>query len=211
MKIKSYSLLLLLIICSLLFTGCSNDDGWHPAGMKKVSNEIVDYDLYFPNSWVTDLSTGVISGYVSNTDRSNVTMMAFNLENENLYMTVDEYWEKYEAELLATFPDMTYVRTDAASDTDTSMSAADSESTAKESDEADIDSEQKGEDTLLGSQPAKKYVYTATITGTQYQFMQVICIHKTIAYVFTYTAIPTVYSKHLEEVNEILLNFSFKG
>ena len=179
--------------------------------MKKVSNEIVDYDLYFPNSWVTDLSTGVISGYVSNTDRSNVTMMAFNLENENLYMTVDEYWEKYEAELLATFPDMTYVRTDAASDTDTSMSAADSESTAKESDEADIDSEQKGEDTLLGSQPAKKYVYTATITGTQYQFMQVICIHKTIAYVFTYTAIPTVYSKHLEEVNEILLNFSFKG
>ena len=63
--------------------------------------------------------------------------------------------------------------------------------------------------TTLSGLPANKYVYTATVTGTSYKFMQVVCIKETNVYVITYTSTPEQYDSNLEDVEKILDNFSF--
>lgn len=62
----------------------------------------------------------------------------------------------------------------------------------------------EGENMLVSGLSAKKYVYTATVTGQSYQFMQVITIKAGIVYIFTYTATVDNYETHLEDVNSIL-------
>ncbi len=63
--------------------------------------------------------------------------------------------------------------------------------------------------TTLDKEPANKYVYTATVTGTQYKFMQVVCIREMTVYVITYTSTPDAYDGNMEDVEKILDNFSF--
>ena len=73
------------------------------------------------------------------------------------------------------------------------------------------------QNTLLGGVEARKYVYSATVTGSEYKFMQVICMRQSSAllqsfsyvYVFTYAAPADVYGDHLDDVNDILTNFRF--
>ncbi|MBQ4601776.1 MAG: hypothetical protein IJB24_02845, partial [Clostridia bacterium] len=63
--------------------------------------------------------------------------------------------------------------------------------------------------TTLSGEPANKYVYTATVTGTTYQFMQIVCIREMTVYVITYTSTPDSYDSNMEDVEKILDNFSF--
>ncbi len=63
--------------------------------------------------------------------------------------------------------------------------------------------------TTLDKQPANKYVYTATVTGTQYKFMQIACIREMTVYVITYTSTPEGFDTNMENVEKILDNFSF--
>lgn len=199
MKIK----LIFLVISMLLivFTvSCGEKDNWVPKGMKKVSTDAVDYTIYVPESWTVDISTGVISAYVTSTDRSNITMIAFNLENEDADMTADDYWTKYENELRQTFPDMEYTVIQEDGET--------TEITIAESETASTD-KYTPTSILLNGFSANKYIYTASVTGVTYKYMQVICIRGGIAYLFTYTTVPENFDIHLEDVDRILENFSF--
>lgn len=63
--------------------------------------------------------------------------------------------------------------------------------------------------TTLSGEAANKYVYTATVTGTQYKFMQMVCIKNMTVYVITYTSTPEAYDGNMEDVEKILDNFSF--
>ncbi len=63
--------------------------------------------------------------------------------------------------------------------------------------------------TTLSGEAANKYVYTATVTGTQYKFMQVVCIREMTVYVITYTSTPEAYDGNMEDVEKVLDNFSF--
>ena len=63
--------------------------------------------------------------------------------------------------------------------------------------------------TTLSGEAANKYVYTATVTGTQYKFMQVVAIREMTVYVITYTSTPEAYDTNMEDVEKILDNFSF--
>ncbi len=63
--------------------------------------------------------------------------------------------------------------------------------------------------TTLSGLPANKYVYTATVTGNDYKFMQVVCIKETTVYVITYTSTPEKYDDNMENVEKVLDNFSF--
>ncbi|MDD4772628.1 MAG: hypothetical protein PHZ09_03390 [Eubacteriales bacterium] len=184
---KSIKTVLLVVgLIAILLFSCAEQDNWIPKGMKKASTEAVDYTLFVPDGWTVDISTGVVSAYVSALDRSNITMIAFNLENENSDMTIDEYWEKYEGEMRTTFPDM----------------EMEHESTSAEDGMNPVSM-------LFDGFNAKKYVYTATVTEVKYKYMQVICIRGGIAYIFTYTSIPENFDTHLEEVDRILETFSF--
>lgn len=64
--------------------------------------------------------------------------------------------------------------------------------------------------TTLDGVAAHKYTYTATVTGNQYKFMQIVCIKDTTVYVITYTSTPDRFDGNMEDVDKILDNFSFK-
>lgn len=61
----------------------------------------------------------------------------------------------------------------------------------------------------LSGEDAHKYVYTATVTGEEYQFMQVVCIRNNNAYVITFTSTVEDYEEYAEDVDQIISNFSF--
>lgn len=52
-----------------------------------------------------------------------------------------------------------------------------------------------------GKVPANKYIYTATVTGNAYKFMQVVAILGEAAYIFTFTALAEKYDDLIEQVN----------
>ncbi len=103
-------LCVLLTLCCLLpcFAACASlkADG-APAGMKKMENGHVDFDLYIPNTWVEGYSTKVLTAYASETDMSNITVMAFELNEATA--TVDDYWAQNEVDMAATFTDIEYL------------------------------------------------------------------------------------------------------
>lgn len=168
-------------VCLSGFTGCSSgSDSWHPAGMKLASSEDADYKMWVPESWTVDMSTGITSAYAGSGDYSNVSVTAQNLSGEQNYLTPSEYWEIYKTDLEATFPNIAY-------DEDT----------------------EGGISLLLDENAAMKYSYTATVTGTEFHFISVVCIRSGTVYLITYTAQPAIYENHLEEVQNILDNFSF--
>ncbi len=69
------------------------DDVTPPEGMKLVSDNEVAYRFYAPKDWIRDVSNGQNLVYVSETDRSNVSMMAYEPKDFTTY-TVDTYWEE---------------------------------------------------------------------------------------------------------------------
>jgi len=205
MKFKS-SFLLLLVCLSLILSACSDPNaGWVPAGMKLASTEAVDYTMYVPESWTVDVSTGIVSAYVSVSDRSNVTMTAFNLGSDDLYISLDEYWERYQGDLIATFPDICYTEAEVISPAETT---ADGETIPAET----AAPEHPGYpiSTVMDNTAANKYYYTATVTGVTYKFMQLVSIRAGIAYVMTYTSTPDMFDEHIEEIDKIIEYFKFE-
>lgn len=197
----------ILVLASLLaFCGCSQKDAWVPAGMKLASTDAVDYTVYMPESWTVDVSTGIISAYVSNTDRSNVTVTAFNLSDDDAKLTLDEYWAKYEADLRLTFPDMKYLAEKDEAETTETTENAETEAAADTTEAAHPGYPTS---TVIDNTAANKYFYTATVTGIGYQFMQVVIIRGGVAYIITYTSTPELFDTHIEEIDKITDNFKF--
>jgi uncharacterized lipoprotein YehR (DUF1307 family) len=82
----------------------------------------------------------------------------------------------------------------------------------------EITYEENGTDTTLGGNAAKKYIYTASVAGTTYKYMQIVCYltnaqmftSQPEVYVFTYTAIPDKYDEHIEDVIYMADNIVFE-
>ena len=171
----------LILTLTLSAASCKNTDEYTPpAGYTLASNENADYCLYVPDKWTVDMSTGITSAYAGSGDYSNVSVTAQNLSGEQNYLTPSEYWEIYKTDLEATFPDIAY-----------------------------DEHTEGGISLLLDENAAMKYSYTATVTGTEFHFISVVCIRSGTVYLITYTAQPAIYENHLEEVQNILDNFSF--
>lgn len=62
------------------------------------------------------------------------------------------------------------------------------------------------EDTAIDGLYAKKYTYTASLSGNSYKLIQAACIKKGTVYVFTYTSVPDNFDGHLDEVESMLSN-----
>ena len=60
------------------------------------------------------------------------------------------------------------------------------------------------ENTTVDGLYAKKYVYSASIGGYDYRFMQVAVIKGPSVYLFTYSSQPENFDSHLDEVNKML-------
>jgi len=97
-------IIIILILLSLI--SCAKVDA-AMSGMKLISNNFVTYNLYVPDDWIvtSDDSTGYMGAYVSETDRSNISVTAFEFKEQ---MTTDEFWEKYKQDFEETFSDMEF-------------------------------------------------------------------------------------------------------
>ncbi|HHW24826.1 MAG TPA: DUF1795 domain-containing protein [Clostridiales bacterium] len=107
-KTRRVTVAVAIFLALAVLFGCKAEDlgEWVPAGMKKISTDMVEYDLYIPKDWEEDISTGVVTAYVSSADRSSISMIAFDLEDPN--QTVDEYWENNKGAFTSFFTDMQF-------------------------------------------------------------------------------------------------------
>ena len=65
------------------------------------------------------------------------------------------------------------------------------------------DENTNGTNLLVSKLKAKKYIYTATVTGAEYKFMQIAVIKGETVYLLTYTAKAELFDEHLPTVNKI--------
>ena len=65
-------------------------------------------------------------------------------------------------------------------------------------------------DCKLGGVDGRQYVYTASMSDTEYKFMQVVAIKSNEVYIFTYTATADNYDSHIEDVISMVDYFKFK-
>ncbi len=108
MKILKYVLLTAVILgVAVSAISCNSGSSDAPLGFKEISDDGVTYDLFIPDEWTADISTGITSAYFSAQDPSNISLMAFELDK--LFESLPEYWATYEPTLKAILPDMEYV------------------------------------------------------------------------------------------------------
>ncbi len=181
---KKILIVLFAVILTLGAVSCGDKDDFVPAGYKRASSKKADHTLYVPEGWVVDMSTGVTTARVSESDSSNISFMSFELDKSKLgsegtdgeteeKSTLDKFWDYYSAEFVKTFPDMKY------------------------------DENGNGANMLVSKLAAKKYTYTATVTGAEYKFMQIVVIKGETVYLLTYTAKTELFDDHLSEVEKI--------
>jgi len=217
---KIVAILLLCACCVGVLVGCGGRNDYVPSGFQRISHDNADYYLYVPNGWVPDLSTGVTAAYVSEKDRSSISFMAFEVDDTLIQAAVGSSSDE------ETLSDSEALTTDVATDDSViteSGTAADSETlpeglptitTVEEywayyegqfkATFSDLTYSVEGENVMLAGMKAKKYVYTATVTGQTYQFMQVVALKTGTVYIFTYTSTEEVFDSHMEKVNAIL-------
>ena len=217
---KIVAILLLCACCVGVLVGCGGRNDYVPSGFQRISHDNADYYLYVPNGWVPDLSTGVTAAYVSEKDRSSISFMAFEVDDTLIQAAVGSSSDE------ETLSDSEALTTDVATDDSViteSGTAADSETlpeglptitTVEEywayyegqfkATFSDLTYSVEGENVMLAGMKAKKYVYTATVTGQTYQFMQVVALKTGTVYIFTYTSTKEVFDSHMEKVNAIL-------
>lgn len=225
MKLKRIICLLVIVVLSAAALVSCSQENYVPAGFQKVSGKAVDYNFYVPDSWIVDISTGVVTSYVSAKDRSNVSMMAFEIDSSLIYAEIKPGTTTVgdNADPAPTAPassESAPVGSDSGTGTETSTDTEETKivtiddywkyySKVFTETFADMEYSVNGEKMVVASHAAQKYVYTATVTGQQYKFMQVVFMAKGRVYIFTYTALPDMYDKHIEQVDQIIDYISF--
>ena len=192
--LKTVALIFAVMFVCAALASCGKDKNGVPSGMIEVGGELnTEYRLFVPNDWTADIETGFVSAHAQ--DGSNVSVQAIStsgvfssstdylirIDNET-YNGLTEYFEKaYLPTIKTTFASLS------------------------------LDEQYTQGQKLGDEERACKYVYSVTSGGKDYKLMQVIAVHGSNIYIFTYTARTPNYDKHLEEVTDkILQNFIFR-
>lgn len=177
---KKFTLIIIAIMLFVSLTSCSKEETGLPEGMALLDNEAVDYLFYYPEGWIADRNDGMVSAYVSDKDRSNVSVTTFaasaDVTSVEGYLSMGD--TTYFDNMRETFPDLEMLS--------------------------------EGEEISLGGVPAKQYVFTATVAGELYKFRQVIAYRYGYIYMMTYTSTADGFDTHTDEVNSIVKEFKFK-
>ena len=184
----------MLALCAMMLASCSKggEEGT-PDGMEIASSEEADYYFYVPkgSAWVSDVKSGATTAYYSNTDTSNVSVMAFTLANTDY--TVEDWWNSFENDFKNTYDDFEVVSSETA--------ILDGVSALK---------------TIFTGKMNVGVGSDGEAIVREYKFMQVSAIRKGTlsapkAYVFTYTSLnDETFDSHLEDVETMVENFKFK-
>ena len=100
---KKIALILSALMLALSLVSCTESDPTIPDGMQRLTNDVINYNLYVPDGWTESISTGAVGAYCSNEDPTNVTVMAWNVDST---MTLDAWWEQYKADIELVFSDV---------------------------------------------------------------------------------------------------------
>ncbi len=172
-----------------------------PEGMKCASNsKIVDYYLFVPTEWKIDKTVGTVSSaYVSESDKTNVSVMQWNYTG-----SYERWWNEYLLQLYSTF-DYSAIplkeNGEAQADENGKINYLPSEILSVSNEISD---------TKLGEADAKKYCYSAKIDGSVYDFTVISTIHRGSVYVFTLTLKSgSDASLYEADLTKILQNFRF--
>lgn len=192
-KTKIILAVVAFVLATVMLSSCGKEISDVPVGMTEIESEFSDVRLFVPHGWTADISTGFLSAHVQ--DGSNISLQIMSVngvysssENDYIinvgsatYNGITEYFEKEYLPLLnSTFADITL-------------------------------KEQYSQGQTLGSEKrACKYVFSVTVSGQEYEVMQIIAVHGTNIFVFSYTAKTSLYETYLEDVEEITSNIIFK-
>ncbi len=110
---KRYVSVILLLLTILTLASCGADaDLSVPDGMVEISNDNVNYDLYVPDDWTPETSTGVVTAKYSDSILVNVSMMAVTAPAE--VSNAADYWAQFEDDFAATITDFEIIEENAA-------------------------------------------------------------------------------------------------
>lgn len=176
---KILALALMLMMMASLLCACGKGQSEIPKGMKLVDSEFVNYKLYIPEKWIPDITAGIVTAKAG--DNSNISMQMMTYSGN--FKSIDDYFRTdYYPKVQSTF-----------------------KTTALLEDECSTENQKFGTKEV----GCAKYVYTVESDGTPYKIMQYFMYHSGYLYIFTYTAVESVFADHLEDVSNIVKNFVF--
>ncbi len=166
-----------------------------PEGMKCASNaKIVDYYLFVPSAWTVEKTSGTISSaYVSEIDKTNVSVMQWNVSSYDY----TAWWDgEYINQLYNAFDPKAINK-----DENGKVSYSPSEI---------ITIKETALDCKLGENDAKKYTYSVKIGEDVYDYQVIALMARASIYVMTFTykngCDMSVYNS---DVEKIISNFRF--
>ena len=65
-----------------------------PEGMQIASDDVVEYRLYVPLSWICDAESGVSEAYYPESEKTNVTVTSYSLDTAERGMSLSDYVDK---------------------------------------------------------------------------------------------------------------------
>lgn len=155
-------------------------DAQAPAGMKLISDSAIHaFSMYVPTDWVVDTRGGLLGAYVSESDRSSVSLTCMYPPTgvRNLY----DFFEVLQPVYGKIYQNYTVL------------------SKAKEGDPT----------TKIGGHEGVEYLMQGESGGELFKIRQVNFVRDSNIYVFTYTAKADVFDAHTDEVDAIIAAITF--
>ncbi|MBO4219832.1 MAG: hypothetical protein J6128_02715 [Clostridia bacterium] len=187
-----------LALLAVIMSGCSSGNtdpslaGIEiPAGMKLISPLTAEYYLFVSENWKSDITTGVVSAYYSESDPTNICLMAFSLGSQN--MSYEDYWKQYEPEFSNIYKNYTLIDS-----SETIMGGVTAGCFIYSGTFVTSGQNTSGDDGEDGS------------AGVDYKFMSVVAIKDRNIYILTYSARESAYETHLGDFTDTVKAFTFK-
>ncbi|GEM_PF-947132 len=204
---KILSIILIAVLALSALSSCGDSE--IPDGYMSVSPSGSSFNLYVPKSWVDNSACGTASAVYSATDKSNVSVTCITADES--FTTLEEYLVYADACLRESLPGYALKKSTSSS----AVASSSIDSSATELTDGTVSSSSLNvldvaQKTKLAGLNALRFDYSCTVSGTAYNFRQIVCLHSNLFYVFTYTAEADIFDSHLYEVKEIVSYISFR-
>ncbi len=177
---------LCLVLLAMAFTSCTVQKAYKgaPEGMRPVNEGDEGGIMYVPMAWSVDTSTGVPTAYVSDKNRTMITLVTVSADKVPAG-GITEYFNSYRDSFKATLKDFQII---------------------KESEESSDYTTR-----MIGTAGAYIYEYSGTVTNIKCKFKQAYFIHPDngTLFIITYSAAASQYENYLETLTDVYDNFKF--
>lgn len=190
---KIISVIILVVLCFTLVS-CGNSEVEIPKGMKSASEGSTLYYLFVPNNWSVKPGEPP-TAFVSAEDMSNITVVAYMLEAENVSdettssneavsqnpkaKFIDQFWAEFILDANAGLVGFSVI-----------------------GDPTDSQS--------LGGSYAKQYIYEHKTGDVEYRHRMVITYYGGMIVYLLYSSTTEYYDSHAVDVDSIIREFKFK-